>query len=120
MRDNDHQARSTRFSKNGTTVFVRLRVDRRLYEFARQWARLHHAAMPDGTAEDQLEGYLNTALTKAQDMQNWQCPPEIEALYPPSRPATSPNDLDDEACKEILNPTGREAPFPRTGRNPAT
>ena len=29
MPDNDHQARSTRFSKSGTTVFVRLRVDRR-------------------------------------------------------------------------------------------
>jgi hypothetical protein len=57
MPDNDHQARSTRFSKDGTTVFVRLRVDRRDYEYARHWARLHHAAMPYGTAEDQLEGY---------------------------------------------------------------
>jgi hypothetical protein len=37
MPDNDHQARSTRFSKDGTTVFVRLRVDRRGYEYARHW-----------------------------------------------------------------------------------
>jgi hypothetical protein len=35
MLDNDHQARSTRFSKDGTTVFVRLWVDRRDYEYAR-------------------------------------------------------------------------------------
>ena len=35
MPDNNHQARSTRFSKSGTTVFVRLRVDRRGYEYAR-------------------------------------------------------------------------------------
>ncbi len=87
MPDNDHQARSTRFSKGGTTVFVRLRVDRRAYEYARYWARFHSGAMPDGTAEDQLEGYLNVAMSRAMDDQNWQCPPEIEALYPPPEPA---------------------------------
>jgi hypothetical protein len=102
MPDNDHQARSTRFSKAGTTVFVRLRVTRRAYEYARHWARFHHAAMPDGTAEDQLEGYLNMAmLTAMGDDRDWQCPPEIEALYPPPRPAPpsvprSANDLDDD------------------------
>ena len=86
MPDNNHQARSTRFSKSGTTVFVRLRVDRRGYEYARHWARFQHAAMPNGTAEDQLEGYLNQALMEAMDSDKWQCPPEIEALYPPPRP----------------------------------
>jgi len=102
MPDNDHQARSTRFSKNGTTAFVRLRVTRRAYEYARHWARFHGAAMPDGTAEDQLEGYLNMAMLAAMgDDRDWQCPPEIEALYPPPRPAPpamprSANDLDDD------------------------
>ena len=95
MPDNDHQARSTRFSKSGTTVFVRLRVDRRGYEYARHWARFQHAAMPNGTAEDQLEGYLNQALMEAMDSDKWQCPPEIEALYPPPRPMPA-SDLDDD------------------------
>jgi hypothetical protein len=95
MPDNDHQARSTRFSKDGTTAFVRLRVTRRAYEYARHWARFHRGAMPDGTAEDQLEGDLNMAII------NWQCPPEIEALYLPPRPAPpsaprSAGDLDDD------------------------
>ena len=81
MPDNDYQARSTRFSKSGTTVFVRLRVDRRGYEYARHWARSHEAG---GTAEDQLEGYLNQALAEAMDSDKWQCPPEIGV---PSAPA---------------------------------
>lgn len=95
MPDNDHQDRSTRFSKGGTTVFVRLRVDRRAYEYARHWARFHHRAEPTATAEDHLEGYLNTAIMTAMHDQNWQCPPEIEALYPPPRPAPA-SDLDDD------------------------
>ena len=74
-------------------MFVRLRVDRRAYEYARHWARFHHAAMPDGTAEDQLEGYLNTAMMRVMDADKWQCPPEIEACNPPPRPAPA-SDLD--------------------------
>jgi hypothetical protein len=49
--------------------------------------------MPDGTAEDQLEGYLNVAMARA--MENWQCPPEIAALYPPAKPLPA-GDLDDD------------------------
>jgi hypothetical protein len=74
---------------------VRLRVDRKGYEYARHWARVHHAAMPDSTAEDQLEGYLNQALAEAMDSDKWQCPSEIEALYPPPRPMPA-SDLDDD------------------------
>jgi hypothetical protein len=41
----------------------------------------------------QLEAYLNTALIDGMDADNWKCPPEIEALYPPPGP-TPHNDLD--------------------------
>ena len=75
-------------------MFARPRVDRRAYDYARHWARLNHRAMPDGTAEDQLEGYLNTAMMKVMADDKWQCPPEIEALCPPPRPAPA-SDLDD-------------------------
>ena len=57
-----HQRRSTRFSPDGQTVFVRLRLDLLKYEFARFWAAFHAEADPEGTAEDQLEGYLNAVL----------------------------------------------------------
>lgn len=95
-RDNQHQRSGTRFSKDGRTVFVRLRVDRQGYEFARSWA-LHHAdADPDGTAEDQLEGYLNMALMTHMDETDWKAPPEIEAAYRGLRDYGKPvGDLDD-------------------------
>jgi hypothetical protein len=44
MPDNDHQARSTRFSKDGTTVFVRLRVTRKGHEYARHCRLLQDIA----------------------------------------------------------------------------
>ncbi len=76
-----HQRSSTPFSKDGCTVFVRLRVDRRDYEFARSWAVFHSEADPGGTAEEQLEGYLNMALlSHIQDM-GWMAPKQIEELY---------------------------------------
>jgi hypothetical protein len=80
-RNNKHRRNSTRFSKDGCTVFVVLRVDRRNYEFARAWAAFHADADPTGTAEDQLEGYLNMALMTHMDETDWKGPPEIEALY---------------------------------------
>lgn len=76
------QSYGTRFSEDGCTVFVCLRVDRRDYEFARSWAKLHAVADPDGTAEGHLEGYLNTALARAISQANWRAPASIEALYP--------------------------------------
>jgi hypothetical protein len=42
------------------------------YEYARHWARFHHGTMPDGTAEDQTEGYLNKALMHAMDGDKWR------------------------------------------------
>ena len=60
-----------------------LRVDRKGYEFARSWAAYHMHADPFGTAECQLEGYLNTALSRAILTTKWRPPPEVEALYPP-------------------------------------
>lgn len=80
-RNNTHQRNDTRFSKDSRTVFVRLRVDRRLYEFARTWAAFHADADPGGTAEDQLEGYLNMALLSHMAETDWNAPPQIEALY---------------------------------------
>lgn len=87
------QRRSTRFSDDGLTVFARLRVDRRAYEFARHWAFEHAEAFPSGTAEDQIEGYLNMAMISAIQDADWQAPPEIEALYPP--PKEGKSDMDD-------------------------
>lgn len=88
---------STRLSPDGTTVFVQLRVEREAYEFARHWAAFHAAAAPDGTAEDQLEGYLNMALTEAMEAADWTPPPEIEALRPKARPRKPrAGDLDDD------------------------
>lgn len=75
----------TRFSEDGCTAFVRLRVTRRSYEFARAWAMFHAAADPGGTAEDHLEGYLATALAGHIEALDWTAPPEIEALYPKVR-----------------------------------
>lgn len=88
------QARSTRI--DGTTVFVVLRVDRRAYEFARMWAENHSGPGLSVTAEDQLEGHLNAAMADA--MEGWECPPDIDALYPPPAAAAPPprGDLDDD------------------------
>jgi hypothetical protein len=80
------QRRGTRFSDDGLTVFVNLRVNRRFYEFARFWANAHAVADPAGTAEDQLEGYLNTAISSAIAAAEWEAPAEIEALYGPALP----------------------------------
>lgn len=87
------QRRSTRFSDDERTVHVRLRVDRRAYEFARHWAHAHAKAFPAGTAEDQLEGYLNMAMLSAMQNSDWRAPPEIDALYPP--PKEGKTDMDD-------------------------
>jgi hypothetical protein len=95
--DNKHRRGGTRFSRDGRTVFVWLRVDRRDYEFARAWAAFHAEADPAGTAEDQLEGYLNMALMTHMDETDWNAPPEIEALYPRlSECKKSKEDPDDE------------------------
>jgi hypothetical protein len=77
-----HQRDDTTISEDGKTVFVRVRVTRRAYEFARHWAIFHAKADPSGTAEDQIEGYLNKALKDHMDEIGWTAPPEIEALYP--------------------------------------
>jgi hypothetical protein len=53
-RKHDFQRRGTRYSKDGQTVFATLRIDRRMYEFARAWAAFHAGADPAGTAEEQL------------------------------------------------------------------
>jgi hypothetical protein len=87
------QRRSTRFSDDGLTVFARLRVDRRAFEFARHWAFFHAKADPAGTAEEHLEGYLDRAMLSAMEDSGWQAPPEIEALYPP--PKEGKSDMDD-------------------------
>ncbi|MBJ6371800.1 hypothetical protein [Sedimentitalea arenosa] len=76
------ERRDTRFSADGRTVFVRLRINRKDFEFARSWAEFHAAADPAGTAEDHLEGYLSMALLEAREHAKWRAPPEIEALYP--------------------------------------
>lgn len=89
-----HQSRSTRIV--GTTVFAVLRVDRRAYEYARMWAERHSGPGLDMTAEDQLEGYLNAAMKEAMEADDWQCPPAIDALYPPPKPVTPAGDLDDD------------------------
>ena len=81
----------TRFSRDGCTAFVRLRVDRREYEFARAWAAFHAEGDPAGTAEDHLEGYLNMALMSHMADLRWRASPEIEALYP-ELPASDPDD----------------------------
>lgn len=80
--NNTYRRSNTRFSDDGCTAFVRLRVDRRSYEFARSWAQFHAKADPGGSAEEQLEGYLNMALTSHMLDLDWTAPPEIEALYP--------------------------------------
>lgn len=92
-----HQQDDTAFSEDGCTVFVRLRVDRRHYEYARKWAAFHGPAMPDGTAEDQLEGYISAALDRAIAEDGWKAAPEIEALYPKPAPyKKSAVDMDDD------------------------
>lgn len=95
-RNDRYRRPGTRFSKNGRTAFVRLRIDRRCYEFARAWAGFHAPAFPAGTAEDQLEGYLISALLEHMAALDWKAPPEIDALYPQDRRDTGPkNDIDD-------------------------
>jgi hypothetical protein len=87
---------STRLAKDGRSVFVRLRVDRRDYEFARAWAVFHAEADPQGTAEDQLEGYLSMALMHNRERCGWQPPEEIAALFAGDEVARNPqNPLDD-------------------------
>lgn len=94
--NNRHQRNGTTVSRDGCTVFVTLCVNRRGYEFAREWAAFHAGADPAGTAEDQLEGYLNMALLSQMQDMDWVAPPEIEALYPQlSHCEKSDYDLDD-------------------------
>lgn len=95
-REISHRRPDTRFSKDGCTVFVRLRVDRRDYEFARQWAAMHAEADPSGTAEDQLEGYLNMALLSHIADADWSAPPEIGALYPEDAKKGFPTEVDED------------------------
>lgn len=93
---NKHRRSGTHFSKDGRTVFVTLRVDRRSYEFARSWAAFHADADPLATAEDQLEGYLNMALISHMVETDWNAPPRIEALYRGLNDyGNSESDLDD-------------------------
>lgn len=80
-----HRRATTAFSRDGRTVFVTLNVDRRDYEYARHWAVFHARADPEGTAECQLEGFLNSALLKGQIDDGWEPLPEIKALYAPLR-----------------------------------
>lgn len=80
-KDTGMQCPFTRFSPDGCTAFVQLRVDRQAYEFARQWAVFHAEADPDGTAEEQLEGYLAMALMAHMHREKWKPPEEIAALY---------------------------------------
>lgn len=94
-RNHKHQRKGTRISKDGRTVFAWLRFDRRAYEFARWWAVQHADADPDGTAEDQLEGYSNTALMTHMDEMNWKAAPEIEALYRGLNRSETDDDMDD-------------------------
>lgn len=92
----NHRRNDTRFSKDGRTVFVTLRVDRRSYEFARSWAAFHADADPEGTAEDQLEGYLNMVLLSHMAETDWHAPPRIEAYYRGLMEGEKPgHDLDD-------------------------
>ena len=90
------QRKSTRLAKDGRSVFVRLRVDRRDYEFARAWALFHAEADPCGTAEDQLEGALSMALMHNREKCGWQPPQEIAALFAADEiPGNPRNSLDD-------------------------
>lgn len=86
----------TRVSKDGRTAFVRLRVDRRLYEFARAWAAFHAEADPAGTAEDQLEGYLSAALWDQIVKTGWSPPHEIKALFPIGEWVGNPRNFSDD------------------------
>lgn len=88
--DTTMQDPTTRFSKDGCTAFVRIRVDRRDYEFARQWALFHAEGDPEGTAEIQLEGYLAMALLNHQVAMNWEPPEAIERLYRTAMNASKP------------------------------
>ena len=89
----EKERKGTTYSDDGLSVFVQLRVSRRDYEFCRHWAHFHAKADPAGTAEDQLEGYLNMALMGAIEESDWSAPAEIEALYPEAKKA--PDDMGD-------------------------
>ncbi|WP_126978579.1 hypothetical protein [Frigidibacter oleivorans] len=90
------QRRGTRVLKDGRTAFVRLQVDRRLYEFAKAWAAFHAEADPAGTAEEHLEGYLEATLREHMVKTGWSPPAEIKALFPAGLlPGNPQNSLDD-------------------------
>ena len=90
---------NTVVSEDGRTVFCVVRVSRREYEFARDWAEYHSGADPAGTAEEQIEGYISTALSRhIQDM-DWKASAEIGALYPKPAPKDvpkMPTEFDDD------------------------
>lgn len=90
------QRPDTRFSRDGRNVFVRLQVERRMYEFARAWAAFHAEVDPAGTAEEQLEGYLYMALIEAVGAAGWRPPAEIEALYPAAEAGQGLPDEEDD------------------------
>lgn len=81
--DKTFQRKGTRISPDGGTVFVRLRISRINYEFARSRAAFHAKADPAGTAEEQIEGYVGTTLANARQAADWQPPPEIAGQIEP-------------------------------------
>lgn len=78
---------STRFSDDGYTVSVRLRVNRCAYEFARQEAMKGSGEPP----ESYLEEHLHMAMCRA--MPPWEDLPDIKAPAPASKPTP---DMDDD------------------------
>ncbi|MDJ0922906.1 MAG: hypothetical protein QNI84_17400 [Henriciella sp.] len=93
----NYQRPGTRISKDGCTVFARLRIDRRVFERGRSWAKFHSAADPGCTAEDIIEGELNMDGQKAIDREGYEAPADVEANYPKPQPASkTAEEIDDD------------------------
>lgn len=88
---------TTRISADGLSVSCWVTVDRLDFEYARSWARFHAPADPNGTAEEQLVGFLSTALMHARAADQWEPPAQLKALYPKlEAPKRHPDDIDDD------------------------
>ena len=67
-----------RYSQDGSTVLVRLRLDRASFEYAREWAVDRSRIGQMCTAEDELEHIVSAALFYGMEQLNWTPPRDDE------------------------------------------
>lgn len=96
----------TRFSEDGETAFVRLRVHRHHYALACAWAESCAGRHAGKLPEDYLESLLEIAILTQLTTLRWGASPAIEAYFVELDQAVDPEEPD-----HSLNESEEENPF---------